>query len=414
MRVVILASLSLFMIFGTHAPALAEDGYNFTPFGIRVERLPDNPMLTLDMFSEDRTEHSLMSGCLIKVPSWVENPLGKYYLYSAQHHGRDHLDLSYSDNINGPWTVYEPGVLPIEETCDGEVDHISAPDVHVVDDQQRFVMFFHGMSSCYGHHGSIALSDDGVTWHGTDYWIPAYFVVKQAIDGKYYGVGKKGELFRSDSLITDRGTEKHSDRYAMIYKLPEDPIETIKFARHSSLRLVQDTMYVLYSNRGDTLEHLKVIKVVNFTDPDTSNWIVSEGQSLLRPEYDWEGVNFPIKVSAGGHTGKHELRDPKVYTVENQDYLCYSVAAESGVAIARIFFPGVDYGNVSTLNREPQHSPLSLPSYGRHRGKVFTLNGRTQEPSPNRRAAPTRQPIVVSDDGGTKLETEGFSGDSRR
>ena len=35
---------------------------------------------------------------LIKVPGWVENPLGKYYLYFANHDGK-YIRLAYSDNI---------------------------------------------------------------------------------------------------------------------------------------------------------------------------------------------------------------------------------------------------------------------------------------------------------------------------
>jgi len=403
------------LLFGANVWLFSNGPYNFTPFGIQVERMSGNPMLVHEMYSSERSESSIMSGCLIKVPTWVSNPLGKYYLYSAAHHARDHLDLAYADDINGPWTVYDPGVLPIEETCDhGELNHISAPDVHVLEDQKRFVMFFHGDTECFGHQGGIALSDDGITWRsaGYDIRIPAYFVVKRAIDGKYYGVGKKNEIFRSDSLITSRGSSKYSDKYGVIYQIPEDPIEGMMYPRHSGLRLVEDTMYVLYTNKRDTLEHVKVVRIVNFTDPDTTHWIVSEGQSLLRPEYEWEGAELPTTGSPLPGL-KNQLRDPKVYTIDNQDYLCYSLGEENGIGIARIFFPGVDYGSVSSYN--PGVLPILSTSGRRYFDRtLFSLRGRALQAPYVDGAVSMKMMVKVNDAHGAKLEASCSSGRKRK
>ena len=44
---------------------------------------------------------------LVRVPEWVENPLGRYYLYFAHHRGA-YIRLAYADAIEGPYTVYRP------------------------------------------------------------------------------------------------------------------------------------------------------------------------------------------------------------------------------------------------------------------------------------------------------------------
>ncbi|GIT64032.1 MAG: hypothetical protein Ct9H300mP22_4320 [Gammaproteobacteria bacterium] len=38
---------------------------------------------------------------LIKVPEWIENPLGKYYLYFADHKGL-YIRLAYADELQDP------------------------------------------------------------------------------------------------------------------------------------------------------------------------------------------------------------------------------------------------------------------------------------------------------------------------
>ena len=45
---------------------------------------------------------------LIEVPDWVEDPLGRYYLYFADHKGL-YIRLAYADNPLGPWTVTRRG-----------------------------------------------------------------------------------------------------------------------------------------------------------------------------------------------------------------------------------------------------------------------------------------------------------------
>ena len=52
---------------------------------------------------------------VIKSPSWLHNKLGKYLLYFADHKG-DNIKLAYSDDLFGPWKIYEKGTLKLSES----------------------------------------------------------------------------------------------------------------------------------------------------------------------------------------------------------------------------------------------------------------------------------------------------------
>ena len=53
---------------------------------------------------------------LIKVPSWIQNPLGKYYMYFSHHRG-GYIRMAYADNVTGPYTIYAPGVLDLADAA---------------------------------------------------------------------------------------------------------------------------------------------------------------------------------------------------------------------------------------------------------------------------------------------------------
>jgi hypothetical protein len=45
---------------------------------------------------------------ILRVPPWVSNPLGRYYLYFVDHKG-DYIRLAVADELHGPWTMHTPG-----------------------------------------------------------------------------------------------------------------------------------------------------------------------------------------------------------------------------------------------------------------------------------------------------------------
>ena len=49
---------------------------------------------------------------LIRVPDWLPDPLGHYYLYFADHKG-SYIRLAYADALQGPWYIHSPGSLQL-------------------------------------------------------------------------------------------------------------------------------------------------------------------------------------------------------------------------------------------------------------------------------------------------------------
>src|SRR4051794_4172430 len=106
---------------------------------MRVQRLPANPIIHPHM--DRRMGDNINGPSLIRVPDWVRDPLGRYYLYFAHHDGR-YIRLAYANSLAGPWSIHEAGALPLDRSH--FAGHLASPDVHVDDEQQRFRMYFHG------------------------------------------------------------------------------------------------------------------------------------------------------------------------------------------------------------------------------------------------------------------------------
>ena len=115
----------------------------------RVQRLEGNPIVTPAMLSGTSGE-DINGPSIIRVPDWLPNPLGRYYLYFAHHKGH-YIRLAYAESLTGPWTVHEPGTLRLQQTrCDSiprsdmvAYKHVASPDVHVDDAAHKIRMYFH-------------------------------------------------------------------------------------------------------------------------------------------------------------------------------------------------------------------------------------------------------------------------------
>ena len=80
------------------------------PSTVSIARLGDGPIIPPEM--DSRMGGNIQGPSLIKVPDWVENPLGKYYLYFADHRGT-YIRMAYSNEVAGPWTIHSPGSLKL-------------------------------------------------------------------------------------------------------------------------------------------------------------------------------------------------------------------------------------------------------------------------------------------------------------
>ena len=80
---------------------------------IRVTRLANGPIIGPDLHPSIGV--NIQGPSLIRVPDWIEDRLGAYYLYFADHKG-SYIRLAYADHLVGPWRVHPPGSLHLAQS----------------------------------------------------------------------------------------------------------------------------------------------------------------------------------------------------------------------------------------------------------------------------------------------------------
>lgn len=288
-------------------------------------RAEGNPLIRPGMPSLEGSAGANINGpSVIRVPDWVQNRLGRYYMYFAHHEG-EYIRLAVAERPEGPWSIHETGALRLEETP--AVNHIASPDV-VVDHRSRTIkMYFHGsLGKNRGQRTFLATSPDGLRFTAAPTVLgPPYFRVFQ-FDGAYYAIAKRGPvgiLLRSEDGATP---------------FEEGPV-IVPRMRHAALYREDDRLFVFYSRIGDAPEQV-LRSEVRLGGPWT-RWVASRPIRVLRPEASYEGVGLPISASVSGKaTGPvHELRDPALLVDIDAQYLFYSVAGEQGISMARFMSP---------------------------------------------------------------------------
>ena len=93
---------------------------------------------------------------------------------------------------------------------------------------------------------------------------------------------------------------------------------------------------VFYTLKGDNPERI-LLSTVSLR-PDWMAWKETEPVVVLEPEREWEGALLPKHPSVRGYAPGpvRQLRDPAIFEEEGRTYLLYSVAGESGIAIAEL------------------------------------------------------------------------------
>jgi hypothetical protein len=298
-----------------------------------ARRLPGNPIIRPEMLPG--TDGANINGpSLIRAPSWLTNRLGVYYLYFAHHNGK-HIRLAYADRIEGPWKVYEPGALHLRE-APGCTGHIASPDAHVDEQRREIRMYFHGPAKAGGGQKSfVAVSKDGLRFSATAEPLGFFYFRAFEHQGWWYAMAKGGVLHRSRDGLTifERGHNPFPGGDRRVGDLNEPG------PRHVAVQCVGDRLHIFYSSIGDAPE--RILHGVMVLTPDWRDWRVQPTAEVLRPEYPWEGADLPVKPSvAGAMKGReHALRDPCVCAdADGRSYLLYSVAGESGIAVAELKF----------------------------------------------------------------------------
>lgn len=306
---------------------------------IAVIRLHANPVITPGMI-EGEGGMNINGPSLIRVPDWLASPLGKYYLYFAHHKGR-YIRLAYADELTGPWKVYEKGTLSVEDcpflVMDGDVlrdKHVASPDVHVDAKNQRIVMYFHcpvarsvsGDDKGYPQASFVASSMNGIDFIPREEILGnAYFRVFKWND-YHYALSKPGTFFKSKDGLAS--FEQGPNPFAKI-RMPGK-------MRHGAVLMKDNKLYVFFSRIGDNPERILVSRI-SLSD-DWNDWKPTPPITLLKPELPYEGIDLKNEKSRVGASWKRsrQLRDPAIFEEEGEIYLLYTVAGESGIAIAEI------------------------------------------------------------------------------
>lgn len=285
---------------------------------MNVRRLPTNPLIHPGL--DARIGENINGPSVIRVPDWLPNPLGRYYLYFAHHQGT-FIRLAYADRIDGPWTVYAPGVLDLADAFFDQ--HIASPDVHLDHERRQVRLYYHGYRLPEPPHQftRAALSADGRLFTsreeilGVSYWRGFQW------RGDHYGLAMPGIVYRSRDPLS--GYE-------------EGPTLFTPEMRHSAVRRVGDTLQIFYSNVGDCPERI-LRSTIALTD-DWRSWTATDPITVLAPEMEYEGATLPLQPSERGaiHEPVRQLRDPYVFEDEGRTWLFYAVAGERGLAAAEL------------------------------------------------------------------------------
>lgn len=321
----------------------------------RIERLLDAPIITPE--THPSIGSNIQGPSLIRVPDWFEAPLGKYYLYFADHKG-SYIRLAYADDLLGPWSVHLPGSLQIEHSQfpsepppidQAELErakarraavyggnklphsiekeftapHIASPDVHVDDENRRVVMYFHGLEGFGRQVTRVALSEDGIDFRARPEILGRTYLRVFRHRGETFGISMPGQVYRSASEDGLSGFE-------------EGPLLFNPDMRHCALLKRGDTLDVFWTQVGEAPERI-LLSRIDLSVPWTQ-WRETAARAVLRPERPWEGADLPLEPSirSVAYEPVNQLRDPAIFEEDGRVFLLYAVAGESGIAIAEV------------------------------------------------------------------------------
>ena len=324
---------------------------------LRIERLLDAPIITPE--THPSIGSNIQGPSLIRVPHWVESPLGKYYLYFADHKG-SYIRLAYADDLLGPWSVHPPGSLLIEHSHfpsepppidQAELErakarraaayggnklphsiekeftapHIASPDVHIDERNRRIVMYFHGLEGFGRQVTRVALSDDGIDFRARPEILGRTYLRAFRYLGETYGIAMPGQLYRSAS---EDG----------LSAFEEGPLLFNPDMRHCALLKRGDRLDVFWTQVGEAPERI-LLSTIDLTPPWTE-WRETGAMEVLRPERAWEGGSLPLEPSmrSVAYGPVNQVRDPAIFEEDGRVFLLYAVAGESGIAIAEVHY----------------------------------------------------------------------------
>ncbi len=318
---------------------------------VRVERLLSAPIIAPGIHPS--VGENIQGPSVIKVPDWINDPLGEYYLYFADHKGL-YIRLAYADDLLGPWKIHAPGSLQIRDSYflveppavspedaarllasqarrshdglfEATTPHIASPDVHVDHANERVIMYFHGLDDVSTQVSRVATSSDGIHFEARPERLGRTYMRIFNHDGYTYSMAMPGQFYRSRNPLGN---------------FEEGPRLFNANMRHSALLIRDNTLFVFWTQVGDVPEHI-MLSTIDMSG-EWESWQQTPGIEVLRPQYEWEGSDAPLEpsVRSTAYGVVNQLRDPAIYEDKEsgRTYLFYAVGGEAGIAVAEIHF----------------------------------------------------------------------------
>lgn len=325
-----------------------------TPVATRFAR---NPLITVA--TSPSLGGNVNGPTVIRVPDWVERPLGRYYMYFANHMG-GFVRLAYADALEGPWRVHEPGVLQVRDTAffrpqpdpkealDDFYTHVASPEVLIDPNRRRIVMWVHGWWTAgeqwpadpvearawarrkgYGQFTQAAESSDGLTFTARPAITRQSYLRVFRHDGWVYGITRLGRLARAQDP-------------ADAFELGPNPFRDGAHAdrvRHVGLWQRGTRLFVFFTAIGDAPERI-MVSTIDLTS-DWTTWRATTATEVLRPEASYECVHLPAAPSEAGDIAVpvRQMRDPFVFEDGGRLVLFYTTCGEQGIAAADLVLP---------------------------------------------------------------------------
>jgi len=343
-----LAPVAFFRIF----TAIAVSGVAFAQTAVRF---PENPLVSV---STSKSLGDDVNGpSVIRVPSWIAHPLGRYYMYFAHHKGA-YIRLAYADSLAGPWKIYEPGVLQVRDTIFFRPQpdppdspptlytHVASPEVFIDESARRLVMYVHGMwtdlkawpsdpnaaqswmrDNSYAQFTQTTVSSDGTHFEPRPgLTLRSSYLRTFRWDGSYYGMARLGVLARTGDPLD-------------AFEIGPNPFDNSPYAarvRHVAVLLRGRRLYVFFSAIGDAPEKILLSSIA--LEGDWRTWKASSPVEVLAPRQPYECPNLPVVPSKPGESEGPEnaLRDPAVFEDGGKVTLFYSVCGEQGIGAADV------------------------------------------------------------------------------
>jgi hypothetical protein len=320
-------------------------------------RLAENPLLTV---ATSRALGDNVNGpTVVRVPDWIDRPLGRYYMYLAHHKG-EFIRLAYADRLEGPWKVHAPGVLHVRDTAfhrpqpdppdspEGFYTHVASPEILVDAPGRRLVMWFHGWwtegqrwpsapearewarTRGFGQYTQVAESTDGIRFQVRPSITQTSYLRVFREGAQLYGLARLGRLGRATDPFVP-------------FELGPSVFRDGLYAgrvRHVALLRRGRTLYVFFTAIGDAPERV-LMSTIDLSG-DWSSWRASAPIEVLRPNRPYECVDAPLAPSeAGDVEGRvRQIRDPYVFEENGRIYLFYTICGEQGIAAAEIALGG--------------------------------------------------------------------------